>query len=417
VAVVSQAVSPAQRAHTRRITLGVAAAGFAVFALLYATQPVLPQLAAEFGLGPGGASVAVGAATGALALGVVPVAMVSEVVGRRPVMVASVVSAAVLGLLLPFAPTFGMLVLLRVAQGLAIAGLPAVAMAYVAEQVEASAGRAGVGAAIGAMVAGNSAGGMSGRLVAGVAGGWFGWRGAVGLVGVFGAVCAVVVLRSLPRDAVPRPAADLRDHLRGTGRGLLAALGDRVLLAQYAVGALAMSAFVALYNAVGFRLIVPPLALPPGLASLVFLAYAIGGASSAFAGRLADRRGRPAVLLTALGVAAVGAALTVPDSLAAVAFGFALFTGGFFAVHSVASGWVGDRAPAGARGQASGVYLAAYYLGSSVGGGLGSVAYQAWTWTGLIVLSCGWFGLAALAVLAARRAARRHLPGPAPAHR
>ncbi|GDY29986.1 MFS transporter [Gandjariella thermophila] len=388
------------------MVVGVAAAGFAVFALLYATQPVLPQLAAEFRLGPGGASIAVGAATGALALAVVPVAMLSEVVGRRPVMVTSVVLAALLGLALPFAPGFGVLVLLRVVQGVAIAGLPAVAMAYLAEQVAAARAGAGVGAAIGAMVAGNSAGGMAGRLVAGIAAGPLGWRVAVGLVGVFGAVCAVVVVRALPPDAAARAGGTLGEHLRRTGAGLLAALSDRVLLAQYAIGALAMSSFVALYNAAGFRLTAPPLDLPPAVASLVFLAYAIGGVSSALAGRLADRCGRPVVLLAALAVAALGAVLTAPDRLPPLMLGFALVTAGFFAAHSVAGGWVGARAPESARGQASGTYLAAYYLGSSVGGGLGTQAYQAWGWFGLVGLVCAWFALAALAVLAARGPAR-----------
>jgi MFS transporter, YNFM family, putative membrane transport protein len=377
-----------------------------VFALLYATQPVLPQLATEFRLGAGGASIAVGAATGALALAVVPVAMLSEVVGRRPVMVASVLLAAALGLVLPFAPSFGVLVLLRVAQGVAIAGLPAVAMAYLAEQVAVSGGTAGVGAAIGAMVAGNSAGGMAGRLVAGIAAGGLGWRVAVGLVGVFGAVCALVVVRALPPDARARSGGTLREHLRRTGAGLVAALSDRVLLAQYAIGALAMSSFVALYNAAGFRLTGPPLGLPPAVASLIFLAYAVGGVSSALAGRWADRRGRPVVLIAGLAVAALGATLTVPDHLATLVVGFALFTGGFFAAHSVASGWVGARAPATARGQASGVYLAAYYLGSSVGGGLGTQAYEWWGWTGLIGLACVWFALAALAARTAATARR-----------
>jgi len=374
----------------RRITIAVTAAGLGSFALLYAPQPVLPQLAAEFHLTPGGASLAVSAATGALALVVIPIAVLSERVGRRRVIVAAVTAAALTALLLPFAPTFSALIALRVLQGVAVAGVPAVAMAYLADEV----GPAGVGAAIGALIAGNSAGGMIGRLIAGIGVDWLDWRGALGAVGVLGAVCAAVVAAALPPDS--------RKPTRAP-RGLRAALHDRVLFCLYAIAALAVGAFISLYNAIGFRLAAPPLELPARLAALVFLAYAAGGVCSAVAGRLADRLGRGPVALAALGTAAVGALLTLPDSLISVAVGLALFTGGFFAAHSVASGWVGARAPSNAKGQASGVYLFAFYVGSSAGGTAGSAAFGAWGWGGLVAVVTGWFALAGVAVLVAQK--------------
>ncbi len=70
------------------------------------------------------------------------------------------------------------------------------------------------------------------------------------------------------------------------------ALSDRALLALYAVGACSMGAFVAVYNALGFRLASAPFDLGPGAAGLVFLVYPIGTVSSTVAGRLADRFGR-----------------------------------------------------------------------------------------------------------------------------
>ncbi|WP_154663756.1 MFS transporter, partial [Saccharomonospora iraqiensis] len=160
-------------ADVRRITVAVAAAGICSFALLYAPQPVLPQLAAEFGLDPGGASLAVSVGTGALAVAVLPVAVVSEMVGRRPVILASVSASAALGLALAFAPNYEVLLALRALQGVAIAGFPGVAAAYLAEQL----GSAGVAGAVGAMIAGNTVGGMLGRLVSGAVTESWGWHG------------------------------------------------------------------------------------------------------------------------------------------------------------------------------------------------------------------------------------------------
>ncbi|WP_309117120.1 MFS transporter [Saccharothrix sp.] len=364
-----------------RLTTATVSTGLATFALLYAPQPVLPQVAAEFGLGPGAASLAVSAATGALALAVVPCAVLAERVGRRRVIVWSVLIAAVIGLLLPLAPSYPVFLALRVLQGVATAGIPAVAMAYLADEAAA------IGAAIGALIAGNSAGGMIGRLVAGIGTDWLGWRGALAVVAGFALACALVTALYLP---VGRPTSRRE-------AGLRSALTDPVLWCLYAVAVLCVAAFVSLFNVIAFRL-----ALPPGLTSLVFLAYAAGGACSAVAGRLADRYGRAVIALAALAVTALGALTTVPDHLVAVGVGLAVFTGGFFAVHAVASGWVGARATA--KGPASGAYLFAFYLGSSAGGTAGSTAYQQWGWTGLVLLVVGWLALAAVAVaLAARR--------------
>ncbi|PSL54360.1 MFS transporter [Saccharothrix carnea] len=116
---------------------------------------------------------------------------------------------------------------------------------------------------------------------------------------------------------------------------------------------------------------------------------------------LADRHGRTRIALAGLALAAAGAVITLPDHVAALALGLTLFTGGFFAAHAVASGWVGARAPEHARGQASGVYLFAFYVGSSTGGTAGSAAYQTHGWPGLIA---AWLTPAAVAVVVAQKA-------------
>ena len=72
-------------------------------------------------------------------------------------------------------------------------------------------------------------------------------------------------------------------------------------------------------------------------------------------------------------------ALTLPSSLAWVVAGLVVLTAGFFAAHSVASGWVGGRC-AVAPAQASALYLCLYYIGSSVAGSVGGVFYAHGGW-------------------------------------
>jgi YNFM family putative membrane transporter len=380
---------------SRRVKTAVAAAGISSFALLYAPQPVLPQLAAQYHLDPGGAALAVSVATGALAIAVLPIAALSEVVGRRPVILTSVVASVVFGLLLPLMPTYPALLVVRALQGIAIAGFPGVAAAYLAERL----GRAGVAAAVGAMIAGNTVGGMLGRLASGFTAGPLGWRGALFVVAGIGAVCSAVTVVTLPPGA--RAAGSVR--VRDVTRGLVTALSKPVLLAQYAVALLAMGSFVALYNAAGFRLTGEPLHLSPAIASLVFLAYASGSVSSAAAGRLVARVGRRRALVGALLLTAAGAALTLPDSLPLVIAGFLVLTCAFFAAHAVANGWAAADAPEGARGQVGGTYTATYYLGSSVGGAAGAWVYGHAGWSWLIAVVAAWLLLAVAAVGAGTR--------------
>jgi YNFM family putative membrane transporter len=356
-----------------RITVGVAAGGLASFALLYAPQPVLPQIAAEYGISPAQASLTVGVATGALALGVIPLSLLSEITGRRPVVLMSVVIATLLGLVVPLVPSFGVLVGLRALQGLALAGFPAVAMAYLAERNRIN--------AIGMLVAGNTFGGMTGRLVAGQIGDW---RAGTGLVAIFGALATTVLICTLPKGD-PRP---VRSKIQ-----LRPAVIKPILLALYAVAVLGMGSFVALYNAIGFRLAAPPMSLSPQLASLVFLAYAVGGVSSATLGRVVNKR---TVLFGMLGLTAAGALVTIPAHIVPIAIGFLLVTAGFFAAHAAAGGWVTMAAPD--KGPASGLYIGGYYAGACVGGTAGTGVYAAWGWTALVLVSVSWLSLAAAGV-------------------
>ncbi|GAA1639904.1 MFS transporter [Nonomuraea maheshkhaliensis] len=417
---------PSSAAGTRRVSVAVAATGLSSFALLYAPQPVLPQLAAAYRLDPGTASLAIGVATASLAVAVLPLAWFAGAVGRRRVIVWSVVLSAVIGLLLPLAPSFPVLLGMRAVQGVAIAGFAGVAAAYLADTL----GTARLAGAVGAMIAGNSVGGMLGRLGAGFAAEPLGWHGALASVAAVALACALFTAATLPRDprtSTSRPVStgDTRTapHAGAATRAAGGARADartradhgglgRVgLVVPVMVGALGMGAFVALYNAAGFRLAAPPLSLAPAAASLVFLSYAMGTASSAAAGRLTARLGRTPALVTALAVTTAGSVLTVSASLPVVVAGFAVLTAGFFAAHAIANAWVTADAPPPARGRAAGLYTLCYYLGSGAGGTAGAVVYGHAGWTWLIVMTSAWLLLAALIVLVATR--RPALPTPA----
>ena len=377
----------------RRVSIGLFLAGFSTFSLLYCVQPLLPAFAADFGVSPAESSLALSLSTGALSVAILCAAAVSEGVGRRGLMFASLALAGLLNLLAAAAPGWEVLLLVRAAEGFVLGGVPAVAMAYLSEEVDPK----GLGLAMGLYVGGNAFGGMSGRVITGVVAEAAGWRMALALIGVLGLLAATGFVLLLPpsRNFVRRRGFDARFHAAAWlrhGR-------DPGMQMLFAIGFLVMGGFVTVYNYAGFRLTAPPYDLDQEQLGLIFTAYLFGIAASSMAGWLADRVGRRAVLPAGVVAAGVGAALTMAAGLPAIVAGIAVLTIGFFTAHSVASSWVGRRAMT-AKGHASSLYLLAYYLGSSVAGSAGGVF---WAWDGWDAVIAYTLGLFLLALLAAHR--------------
>ncbi|MET8801957.1 MFS transporter [Streptomyces sp. NPDC004546] len=388
----------------RRMSLALFLAGVATFALLYSTQALLPLISGEFGVAASEASWTVAAATGGLALFVLPMSALSERFGRRTVMTGSLAVAVTVGLLVPFAPSLGVLVVLRAVQGAALAGLPASAQAYLAEEVRPKA----LVTAIGLFVAGNSVGGMSGRVITGWVAQEWGWRVAVGVIGVIAVGCAVAFRLLLP---APRhfTAGSLRPRiLLGTVRDHLA---NPLLRRLYAIGALFMTVFGGVYTVIGYRLTGAPFGLPQGIIGSIFLVYLVGTVSASTAGRLVGRLGRRGALYLAGGTTAAGLLLSLAPVLPLVLLGLVLITAGFFAGHAVASSAVSKTATQG-RAQASALYQSMYYIGSSVGSTVGATAFHAAGWSGTVEVGLlavvGVVTITVLGSVAARRTVVAH---------
>ena len=181
-------------------------------------------------------------------------------------------------------------------------------------------------------------------------------------------------------------------RIRALGGTLARNLLDTRLLRLYLIGFALMGAFVTVYNYLTFRLSAAPFGLSTSVIGALFTVYLAGTYSSTMAGRLADRAGRYGVLCIGVIVAACGVALTLPASVGWIVTGLVVLTAGFFAAHSVASGWVGGQAKV-APAQASALYLCLYYIGSSVAGSAGGVFWTHGGWPAVV-----WFALALLAV-------------------
>ncbi|MFC4244769.1 MFS transporter [Gryllotalpicola reticulitermitis] len=371
----------------RRILMALACAGIATFAQLYSPQGILPQIASSLRVTPDQSALLISAATIGLAVGVLPWSWVADRIGRLPAMRLSLAAATVLGFAVIVCPSFLGILVLRAGEGIALGGLPALALTYLQEEISP----AHSALAAGTYVSGTTVGGLLGRIIAAPAAAVFGWRGGVGTVVVIAgaATVAFVLLTPAARGFRRAPAEHREPLLRLVGRQLR----TPALLTLFAQGFLLMGGFVTLYNYLAFRLQAAPFQLPATITALLFFAYLAGTWSSRRAGSASARRGRLAVLLVSIAVMIAGILLTLVPSLWVIFIGLVVLTAGFFAAHSIASGWTAARAVVG-RAQATSLYNLFYYLGSSVVGWAGGVVFThaGWDATALAVA-----GLAAIA--------------------
>jgi YNFM family putative membrane transporter len=362
--------------------LGLFFVGLGTFSLLYATQPLLPELARDFSVSEGQSALSISVATLGLAIALLIAGPLSEVVGRIPLMRGSLALSSLMGLASALAPGWNALLALRFVEGVMLGGLPGVAIAYLREEVHHDSHARAAGLYVG----GTAIGGLVGRLVAALLVDHGGWRVAVGGVAIVGVLSAIAAILLLPSSRRLNPAPATPRNLARTSVGLFR---DPVQLALYGIAITAMGSFTAIFNAIGFRLTGAPYNLSLSVCGFVFLVYVVGVFTSPAAGRLAGRVGRRVVVPAGAAVTLAGLLLTMAQPLPLVVLGLAVMTGGFFAVHGVSSGWVAARADlaSGGIGQAASLYLVSYYLGASLFGGLAGTAWSIGGWPLVAVLS------------------------------
>jgi YNFM family putative membrane transporter len=383
--------SPAFKRINRAMVFG----GFSTFALLYCVQPLMPLLANQFALTPAQSSLALSVSTAALAISLLFSSVLSDRIGRKPMMAAAMLMGAILTLACAFAQNYPQLLVLRALLGFALGGMPAIAMAYLGEEIEGPS----LGLSMGLYIGGSAFGGMIGRVVASALSDFYSWRVAMAVMGAAGLYSAWEFRRSLPASQNFKPGQ--RRGLDALVGGIRTHLSDAGLPWLFALAFLLMGCFVSLYNYIGYRLLGAPFSLSQSGVGLLSVLYLLGIFSSVWAGRLADRLGRRNVLWLVMSLMLGGLLLTLSDSLVAIVLGVGLFTFGFFASHSVASSWVGRRAQA-PQALASAMYLFFYYLGSSVLGSFCGMMWSAAGWAGVVGLLGGTLGIGFLIALRLR---------------
>lgn len=371
----------------KRTVIAVFAIGTAVMTMLYSIQPIMRSVGLDYGVPATQTAFLMSATTVGIALFVLLWGALAARTRERPVMLGGLFLSVVATVLIPVAPTWEMIILLRAIQGVSIAGPAAVTLAWIANHVQPTA----IARVSGYYIAATTVGGMTGRLLTGWVNQFVDWRAAIFVVAGFSSVLGFVAHLSLPRDAKRREKTrrvqtrdtQWRKHQRHI---------------SYAMAFFAMMVFVGMFNVLGYRLAEKPWLFETGAISLFFLTYLAGTVTSSEIGEFLARWSPRRVMAGGYVVMAAGVGLTFPHHLGTYILGLVLMCGGYFTMHSLASSRAAYFHPSRARG--SGTYLMAYYLGSSCGAFLFGMAWDLNGWTAVMMLATVCMALALPFVLA-----------------
>ncbi|HIV82648.1 MAG TPA: MFS transporter [Candidatus Salinicoccus merdavium] len=363
-----------------KVSIAFFAAGFNTFAILYTAQPLMPEFSESFNVTPATSSLSLTLTTLALAVSMLIFGSISEVVGRKQIMVGSMFAASLLCVLTPLSgESFTMLLILRTLQGIVLAGVPSIAMAYINEEIHPRS----MPLMMGLYISGNSLGAVFGRVFSGLMVDVFNWQIAFLSIGLISVIATIIFWKLLNPSRNFRAQKLSAGSLLGT---LIGHMKNPVLVSLFGVGFLLMGMNIALFSYVTFVLLGDPFNINQSIVSWIFLILLIGTVSSTVNGSLVVRLGQEKVLYLGLSILTTGILILFIQNVLTIILGLSLFVYGFFASHSVVSGLVGRNARKN-KAQASSLYLFFYYVGASLLGTLAGLFWVSHHWPGVVFVN------------------------------
>jgi MFS transporter, YNFM family, putative membrane transport protein len=364
-----------------------------MFATMYASQAILPELARDFAVTPSQAGLTISVVVLAVAVAGWVWGPLSDRYGRKRsltlasgLLVVPSVGAAV-------APTFPLLLVCRALQGACMPGLLTVGVPYVAEVYAPALG----GRAMGYYTVALVAGGLTGRVGVGLVTAVSDWRLAFALVALLPLAGVVLMRRRLPEAPEPE-----RSERRATA--LADQLTNPAVLAPAVAAAALFFTFVGVFSYASFRLQEPAFGFGPAATSLVFGLWALG-AIGPVAGRLTDRLGWRRVTLGSMAVAACGVFGSLHSHPVTAVLALAVMTLGMFGGVTATQLGLAAAGPAD-RGAASAIYFTFYYGAGALAGFVPGLAWEAQGWPGVVAITAPALALGALGVQWASRSVR-----------
>ena len=373
-------------------SLLIAVVGFLTLVDLFATQAILPSLAAEYGVTPSQIGIAANSTTLGMAVAGLLVGAFSANVERKRAILTSLLLLSIPTAALAYAPNLTVFSMLRITQGLFMAAAFTLTLTHLAERCEHR-----TAAALAAYVTGVVASNLIGRLTAAFVAGQVGASSSFLFFAALNVAGALLIGIALHRNEP--------ELMSGRGRfwtAWLHHLSNPALRRTFAIGFLILFGFIGVFTYVGFVLMRPPHALSMSALGLVFLVFAPSMITTPSAGRITDRYGPGVTVPASLAAAMSGLVLLTLANIWMILAGLVLVGVGTFFAQAVATGHVG-RIAEGDKAAASGLYLSSYYCGGLMGAALIGQLFDRFGWNAAVGGVFAALALAALLGLTLRR--------------
>ena len=371
----------------RRIAVAFCAIG--AFLHLYAPQAVLPMMARQYGVGAADASLIITAGTLAVAATAPFTGALSDVIGRKRLIVVAMALLLIPATMTALAPTLNQVIFRRFMHGLLLPPIFAVAIAYIGD-VWPPGEANGV---FGLYASASAIGGFFGRFIPGMLTEYVGWRGGFLALAACSVIClAVVALLLTPERKFVR-ATDIGTSLRQ----MVAHLRNPRLLATFAVGFGVLFNFIATFTYLSFHLAAPPFNKSPAFLGSIFVVYLVGSAAALWLGRAIAWLGRRNFVLCVLGVWACGMLISLIPSVTAIVLSLVIASTCVILTQASSTSFVASTAKTGTSA-AVGLYVTSFDIGGTFGGWLPALAYEAGGWPWSLALVIGMLSVMALIV-------------------
>lgn len=360
-----------------KATIALGIASFFIFANVYFPQPLLPIFSEQFSIDAVTSSLSVSLVLLTLGFSFFMYTAISDRYGRKNVMIVVMMISTIVTFLIPLATSFEMLLVLRMIQAVALAGIPTICMSYIGEEFSLKA----LTLAIGIHISANTIGGMGGRLISGIVTDLYNWKIAFIVMGFISCICFILVVILLPKSKQFQKKHFSFQNMFAEHK---AHLTNKVLLLAYIVGGLHFFVFIGIYSYITFYLSAEPFKVSTTILGFLFMTYIAGTISSTLAGKATQVIKQSVSIAIGILLMVLGISLTLIANIFIITLGLLLLCFGFFFAHSSSSAWVSKHAPF-AKGSASSIYLTAYYFGGSVGSIYLGFFWNHWGWSGVFI--------------------------------
>lgn len=368
-----------------KLTIGMI--GMFAFLQVYSIQAILPLIMQNFHASETQAGMTVGATVMAIAMMSPFMGMLSDAVGRKNIIIASIALMAIPTALIGFATSLNAMIFWRFLQGLAVPGITVVTLAYVGEEFAGT----GMARLMSFYVSGTVLGGFLGRFIMGHLAEMMGWQKAFFVMGAVTLLGAGWVWWQLPNSQKFVANANLGESLAM----LKSHLHNRYVITASLLGVCVLFSLVGCFTFINLHLADKPYSLSSSGLANIFAVYLIGVVVTPIASKLIAKYGAARMVRVAVGLSMLGVVLTLASPLWLIMVGLTVMSSGVFITQSATITYIAVNVKEG-RSLASGLYYMFYYIGGSLGAWACGLAYTHGKWRATVLTLLAVQGLAML---------------------